>query len=71
MSTNEVIEKLSPENLANLGQRHIAYVKPVTVEGDRVFEVHAANGQAIARFANRDGAVAMCQDNDLQPLSVH
>ena len=71
MSTNEFLEKLSPESLANLGQQHIAYVKPITVEGDQVFEVHAANGQAIARFADRDVALAMCDQNDLQALSVH
>ena len=71
MSTHEVIEKLSPENLANLGQQHIAYVKPITVDGDEIYEVHAANGQALARFADRDVALAMCQQNDLQPLSVH
>ena len=71
MSTNEFLDKLSPDNLVNLGQQHIAYVKPITVEGDRVFEVHAANGQAIGRFADRDIAFAACQQNDLQPLSVH
>ena len=71
MSTNEFLEKLSPESLTNLGQQHIAYVKPITVKGDQVFEVHAANGDAIARFVDRDVAVAMCQQNDLQALSVH
>jgi hypothetical protein len=71
MSSNELLEKLSPQSLANLGQQHIVYVKPVTIEGDQIFEVHAANGQAIARFADRDVAFEMCQQNDLEPLSVH
>lgn len=72
MSTNEFLRQLDPENLARLGTRQIAYVKQVEQDdGARIFELHAADGATIALFNNRDAAIGVCQQNDMQALSVH
>ncbi len=71
MSTRELMTQLDPEALAELGQQHIAYVKPVEVDGSKVYAVHAANGETLARFAHREVALVVCEQNDLQPMSVH
>ena len=71
MSRDEMLKQLSPENLAALGQQHIAYVKPALIDGAKIYEVHAADGAEIARFADRDIAFAACRQHELEPLSVH
>ena len=71
MDYEEILRKISPENLRDYGSKQIAYVKNAAVDGEPVFEVHAASGEELARFANKDIAFAVCQQNQLQPLSVH
>ena len=62
---------LSERDLMALGLEQIAYVKPVEVEGDAAFAVHAADGTQIAIMKNRAQAVAAIRHHDLEPLSVH
>lgn len=71
MMTDDVLKQLSPEALAALGAQQIAYVKPALIDGQRIYEVHAADGEEIARFTDRDVAFVVCRQNELQPLSVH
>jgi hypothetical protein len=53
------------------GAQHIAYVKPVIVDGVALFAIHAADGQKLALVDGRDLADATVRQNDMQPLSVH
>jgi len=62
---------LSPQDLMALGLQRIAYVKPVEVEGNAAFAVHAADGTRIAIMPSRDQAVAAIRHHELEPLSVH
>jgi hypothetical protein len=62
---------ISPRDFAALGLEHIAYVKPILVEGARAFAVHAADGTQIAVLASREVAAAAVQQHDLEPVSVH
>ena len=70
---NEIVRvgALSPQDLMALGLQRIAYVKPVEVEGDTAFAVHAADGTQIAIMTTRDQAVAAIRHHELEPLSVH
>ena len=71
MSIEKTIPALSPAHLANLGAEQIAYIKPCR-EGDQmIFEVHAANGEELARVDDRTMAEVLCRQNELMPLSVH
>jgi len=74
-TANEVIafdvRHLSEQQLAALGVSHIAYVKPVMVNGVQGFAIHAADGTPMAVAGDRDLAVAAVVQHEMLPLSVH
>ena len=65
------VRHLSEQQLASLGVSHIAYVKPVTVNGVQGFAIHAADGTPMAVTGNRELAVAAVVQHEMLPLSVH
>ncbi len=65
------IRHLSAEQLAQLGVSHIAYVKPVTVNGQSGFAIHAADGTPMAVAGDREVAMAAILQHEMHPLSVH
>jgi hypothetical protein len=65
------VRHLSEEQLAALGMSHIAYVKPVVVNGVAGFAIHAADGTPMAVAGDRDVAVAAIVQHEMHPLSVH
>ncbi len=71
MNTFEKLRELSPTDLASLGLNDIAFVKPVVVEGEPAFGIHAADGTPMAVVAAHDLAFAAIRQNDLVPFSVH
>ena len=62
---------MSITDFALYGAEQIAYVKPVTVEGQTIFAIFAADGRELAVIENRDLAEATVRQNDMEPLSVH
>ncbi len=62
---------LTEQDLIMLGIEKLAYVKPVTIKGDSLFAVHAADGTEIAVIADRDVAYAAVRQHSLEPVSVH
>ena len=71
MNTIETIRQITPKDLASLGLSHVAYVKPVTVEGHTAYSIHAADGTEMAVMDNRDVAFSAIRVHDLEPMSVH
>jgi hypothetical protein len=67
----ETIRQITPRDLAALGLSHVAYVKPVTVEGRTAYSIHAADGTEMAVMADRDVAMSAIRVHNLEPLSVH
>jgi hypothetical protein len=65
------IRHLSAEQLGSLGVSQIAYVKPVVVNGQHGFAIHAADGTPMAVAGDRSVAVAAILQHEMQPLSVH
>jgi hypothetical protein len=65
------VRHLSEQQLAALGVSHIAYVKPVMVNGVQGFAIHAADGTPMAIAGNRDVALAAVMQHEMMPLSVH
>jgi hypothetical protein len=65
------VRHLSEQQLAALGVSHIAYVKPVIVNGVAGFAIHAADGTPMAVAGDRDVAVAAIMQHEMHPLSVH
>jgi hypothetical protein len=65
------VRHLSEEQLAALGMSHIAYVKPVVINGIVGFAIHAADGTPMAVAGDREVAVAAIVQHEMHPLSVH
>jgi hypothetical protein len=65
------VRNLSGQQLAALGVSHIAYLKPVIVNGVQGFAIHAADGTPMAVAGSRDIAVAAVVQHEMLPLSVH
>ena len=62
---------MSDYDLAVLGLEYVAYVKPMKVEGNAVYSVHAADGTEIAVLGNRDIAVATICHHNMEPVCLH
>ncbi len=71
MEAFEFLQYMSDQDMAILGLQDVAYVKPVVVDGQDAFSIHAADGTTIAIMADRDVAVATIRQHDLEPVSVH
>ena len=64
-------KKSSLCDLGAYGLETLAYVKPVTVDGQRFHSIHAADGTPLTVIAERDLAFATVRQHDLEPNSVH
>lgn len=62
---------ITQQQLAELGVSQIAYVRPVIVNGQHGYAIHAADGTAMAVAGDRDIAVAAIVQQEMFPLSVH
>ena len=62
---------LAPQYFATLGIDRLAYVKLIACDGELRFEIHAADGDAIASLESQDIAVATILENGLVPVSLH
>lgn len=71
MEAFDFLQFMSDQDMAILGLQDVAYVKPVVVDGQDAFSIHAADGTTIAIMADREVAVATIRQHDLEPVSVH
>jgi hypothetical protein len=71
MITNVNVRHLSARDLAALGVQDVAFVKPITVNDEIAYSIHAADGTQMALIADRDVAFAAVRQNGLEPVSVH
>ena len=65
------IRHLSTEQLQALGVAQLAYVKPVRMEGQDVFAIHAADGTPMALVPDLALAVAAIRQHEMVPALVH
>jgi hypothetical protein len=65
------IRHLSAEQLAKLGLQQIAYIRPVMVNGETGFAIHAADGTPMAVAGDRDVAIAAVLQHEMVPALVH
>jgi hypothetical protein len=71
MNTIVNIRQLSASDLAALGVQDIAFVKPIVVNEETAYAVHAADGTQMALMTDRDIAFAAIRQHGLEPVSVH
>jgi hypothetical protein len=65
------VRHMTTDQLGALGMSHIAYVKPVVVNGTMGFAIHAADGTPMALADDRATAMAAIVQHEMLPLSVH
>jgi hypothetical protein len=65
------IRHISTAQLAQLGMQQIAYVKPVVLNGEQGFAIHAADGTPMALAGNLELAVAAIVQHEMVPAQVH
>ena len=66
MDQTEPITQISTQDLMILGLQEVAYVKPVVVNGQAAYAVHAADGREVAVMPSRNVALAAIRQNDLE-----
>ena len=68
----ELLKKtLSNSDLGSFGIEDIAYVKSVTIDGQKLHAIHAADGTPLTVVSERDLAFATVRQHDMLPASVH
>jgi len=68
----EILKKtLSARELGSFGIEDVAYVKSVTIDGQKLHAIHAADGTPLTVVADRNLAFATVRQHDMQPASVH
>lgn len=65
------IRHITTAQLAQLGVSQLAYIKPVTVGGEDVFAIHAADGTPMAVAPNRELAWGAILEHEMVPTFVN
>jgi hypothetical protein len=65
------LHHLTPDQLMLLGMADLAYVKPVFLNGQEAFAIHAADGSPMAMAADQALAVAAIVQHEMVPALVH
>ncbi len=72
LSKLELMKKtLSARDLGSFGIEDIAYVKSVTIDGQNLHAIHAADGTPLTVVTERELAFATVRQHDMSPASVH
>jgi len=62
---------MSAHDLAAFGVQDLAFIKPVSVNDEVGYAIHAADGTQMALVGDRDVAFAAVRQHGLEPVSVH
>jgi len=65
------LKTLTPHDFAMLGFGEVAYVRPVTIQGEEVFAVMGADGRQLGLAGDRRGADMAAFGSDLVVVAVH
>ncbi|NGM20163.1 DUF1150 family protein [Roseomonas stagni] len=65
------LRSLSNRDFARLGADHVAYLRPVVMNGAVAFSIHAADGTPIGAAPSASLAAAAIRQHDMEPASVH
>lgn len=62
---------MSAQDFAEWGAGHVAYIRPIDLDGKTVYAVFSANGQQLGLTETLDLARAAVIQNDLEPVNVN
>ncbi|MCA8909506.1 MAG: hypothetical protein KDA49_07915 [Rhodospirillaceae bacterium] len=67
----DLARTLTDQSFAAFGMGEIAYVRPVTVNGQPAYAIIGADGSIITAFPTLEAARGAIIQNDMEPLSLH
>jgi len=65
------LKELSAQDFLTFGVQDIAYVRPVRVDGQEGYAVHAADGTPLSILESLSEALHIIQHNDLETAALH
>ena len=71
MPTETIDHGLEPEAFASLGVADVAYIKPVTLDGESTFAIFAADGSQLAVAPSRELALLAIRSHDMEAVGLH
>lgn len=71
IKTEHFQEELNTQDFSSFGIEDVAFIKPVTMDGQHLFAIHAADGTPLTIVAERDTALATIRQHEMEPVSVH
>lgn len=73
MSKKVIFTRRTPSlgSFGTFGMKTLAYIKPIVVDGQLFHSIHAADGTPLQVTSERDAAIALVLQNELEPASVH
>lgn len=70
-SPADLLRNISAQDFLTFGMHQIAYVRPVHLEGQLVWSLHAADGTALTIQNSSHLAAVIARQNDLEPVTIH
>jgi hypothetical protein len=64
-------KRFSDRDWLAFGVNEVAYVRALTVDGEKVFAIHGADGSQLAVVPSAEIAWAAMQQHELEPVSLH
>ncbi len=65
------VRHMTTDQLQQLGVSHLAYVKPIVLNGAAMFAIHAADGSPMAVAEDRNLALAAIVQHEMVATLVH
>jgi len=65
------LRQISAADWASFGVQHIAYIRPVLVNGVQAMAIHAADGTPIGAAPDARLAAAAILQHDMEPALLH
>ena len=67
----ETLRSLSSQDLLSLGVSQVAYVRPVSQDGQTSFAIYAADGARLAVMASHEAALGVIRQHDMEPVPLN
>lgn len=69
--STERVQPMTMPEFSQLGVGHLAYVRPVIVNGMPAFAIFSAAGQQLAVVPTREAAIGIVRQNEMEPVGLH
>ncbi len=66
----DYFRSLSSRDFLNFGMQQFAYVRPVYIEDQTAWAIHAADGTPLSVLDSEETALELIKHNELEPITV-